>query len=289
MSKSFSFSKINLSSLRVLYTLLLLFERDMTMEDLIKYYELYHNKKNTNFAMSKYINTCRYCGINIPKINNKYTITNFPLGVKFTQNEIALFNELKNCCEKFKLDLLSENMQNIFFKINKRSEKMLNPIKDFRQKNTVVKNFERAVWESNKIKITTKDGQSHLCDPIEILLKDDNIVFNVFENNEAREIDPKTIETVKILPMRTKGKFMPVTVLYELSGPLVKKYQLRENEQIMNFTNTGNMVVVNKHEDKDQLLHRLMRYGENCKIISPKPYVEDMKNLIKETLNNYTR
>ena len=72
--------KKNLSSIQVLKTLQVLLQGNYTMQELI-------NKLNTNeetpifnnSVISKYINTCRYCGIDIPKIHNKYFVASMPL------------------------------------------------------------------------------------------------------------------------------------------------------------------------------------------------------------------
>ena len=64
--------KKNLSSMQVLKTLQVLLEGNFTMQELIK---KLNQKEETpvfnNSVISKYINTCRFCGIDIPKIHNK--------------------------------------------------------------------------------------------------------------------------------------------------------------------------------------------------------------------------
>ena len=65
--------KKNLSSMQVIKTLQILLQGDYTMNELIE--QLNANESEpifNNSVVSKYINTCRYCGIEIPKIHNKY-------------------------------------------------------------------------------------------------------------------------------------------------------------------------------------------------------------------------
>ena len=72
--------KKNIASIQVLKTLKALFEGEYTMAELIQ--KLNENEKEpvfNNSVISKYINTCRYCGIKILKINNKYFITKTPI------------------------------------------------------------------------------------------------------------------------------------------------------------------------------------------------------------------
>ena len=68
--------KKNLSSMQVIKTLQILLQGDYTMNELIE--QLNANESEpifNNSVVSKYINTCRYCGIEIPKIHNKYFVT----------------------------------------------------------------------------------------------------------------------------------------------------------------------------------------------------------------------
>lgn len=283
-----SLSKVNAASLKVLYTLQLLFERDLSMNDLIKYYDLYHNEFHSNFVMSKYINTCRYCGIDIKKVNNKYTIVNFPICGVFTSGEISLFQELKNCCEKMRLQNLSEKMGELVAKIVKRAERPINPVTTSVIKDSKIKNFEKACLLSQKVKIFFNDKTSYSCDPIDISIKEDRLSLIIFDGKNSKELSPDNIEQIKILPQKTKNVFLPMTAVYELKGKLAKKYQIREHEQILKIHSNGDLVISNKLEDKTKLLHRLMRYGENCEVVSPKSLVSDMKSLIDETLKNYS-
>lgn len=283
-----SLSKVNLASLKVLYTLQLLFEKNLSMEELIKYYELYHNEYISNFVMSKYINTCRYCGIDIKKINHKYTILNFPVGIAFTDNELSLFKEMKNCCEKMRLQRISESMQRILDKVNKRSERPITPVAATVIKDKKIKHFEKACLLSQKVKIIFNDDTTLQCEPVDTRIGEDRVILMVFDGTNSRELFPEDIKDINILPQKANSKYIPTTVLFELKSKLAKKYQIRDNEQVFKINAAGDFVITNRFEDKTKLLHRLMRYGDNCRILSPKTYVNDMKQMIEDTLSNYS-
>ncbi len=71
--------KRNQSSMQVLKTLKLLLEDNYTMTELIQ--KLNSQEKEpvfNNSVVSKYINTCRFCGMEIPKIHNKYFVSSVP-------------------------------------------------------------------------------------------------------------------------------------------------------------------------------------------------------------------
>ena len=75
------------------------------------------------------------------------------------------------------------------------------------------------------------------------------------------------------------------TVVFELYGRLANSYKLKPSESVINFEQ-GKIVVSNSEEDRDVLLRRLLKYGENCKIVTPKSMQEEMISLTNEMLKN---
>ena len=66
-------NKKNISSMQVLKTLQVLLQGNYTMQELVSILNENENEHLfNNSVISKYINTCRYCGIDIQKIHNKY-------------------------------------------------------------------------------------------------------------------------------------------------------------------------------------------------------------------------
>ena len=55
---------------------------------------------------------------------------------------------------------------------------------------------------------------------------------------------------------------------------------------MLRMKDDSTLVILNKYETKKELLHRLMRYGALCKIISPKEYVLEMKDIINKSIDN---
>ena len=62
---------------------------------------------------------------------------------------------------------------------------------------------------------------------------------------------------------------------------------MREWEKLETLETDGSKIIVNKGEDLNLLLARLMKYGRECEIVSPKFYKEEMLNRINKTLSNY--
>lgn len=278
--------KVNNSSLRVLQTLMCLFEQDLTMNELIQKLNTSGFGSFNNFVISKYINTCKSCGIDIQKIKNKYSIVNFPIGMKFSSDEGELLYEIKQFSESLKVDKTEKIISNFLNKLHlpffKTNSGLLSS-KNYR----IVKLFEQACTNKCDIRIIYKDNSFFECSPTDIKIRDERIVFNIANKKESEEIDIDDIVDIKFLEQKNECNSQITTVLFELRGQLAKRYQLRENEQIIQVKNNGNIVIANKYEDKNALLRRLLRYDSFCKIIRPLSYVEEMKKIISDSLKNY--
>lgn len=286
MANSATIGKINQASLKVLKILSLLFEKNMTMNELVDAMNNNGLGPCNNFVVSKYINTCKSCGIDIQKINNKYTILNFPIGLRFSPTESELLFEVKSLSENLKSGELENTIDKFISKLHLafyKSGTGLQSSKNYR----IIKIFEKACLSQCDIKIIFKDKTTYNCFPKEIQVVDEKIIFKTYNNDESKELNPDDIIDIRIIDDKVLTKESMATVIFEIKGSLAKRYQPRENEQITHFKNNGSIIITNRYEDKKQLLHRLMRYDSSCKVLKPKAYVAEMQEMIANTLKNY--
>lgn len=286
MSNSSVASKINQASLKVLKILNLLFKKNMTMNELVDAMNNDGLGPCNNFVVSKYINTCKSCGIDIQKINNKYTILNFPIGLRFSPRESELLFEIKSISENLKSGEVEHIVDKFINKLHLafyKSGTGLQSSKNYR----IIKIFEKACLSQCEIKIIFKDKTTYNCTPKEIQVIDEKIFFKTYNNKESKELNPDDIIDIRIIDDKVLTKESMDTVIFEIQGSLAKRYQPRENEQITQFKNNGSIIITNRYENKKQLLHRLMRYDSSCKILKPKSYVKEMRAMIENTLKNY--
>ena len=111
--------KINNASYGVMCTMLSLFEKNLTMPELIaSISKLYPGVEFNNFVASKYVNTCKSCGFDIQKINGKYSFVNFPVGKKFTDNEALLAYQLEEFSEDLKPSQINKDVNSFFEKLH---------------------------------------------------------------------------------------------------------------------------------------------------------------------------
>ena len=279
--------KKNNSSIQVLKTLLMLLEGDYTMSELVE--KLNANEKDdvfNNSVVSKYINTCRQAGIVIPKINNKYFITNLPFGLSFDSKESDLIDYLQNIGDN-KLSLLFQKRLSGFID-NLRKYSIRNIMRvDVSVESTVRTKFEEAVCEHRQVRLIYKTREIIDCNPIDIITEKGKIYFVVNYLGKERHIAFERITGLEVL----NKKFLiqeeqGQEVVFKLKGGLAKRYSPRENEILTEKTDDY-IVITNKDEDKKMLISRLLRYDSLCEVLEPLSFRDEIKNTIKKMLENY--
>ena len=80
---------------------------------------------------------------------------------------------------------------------------------------------------------------------------------------------------------------MAGAIVFRIKNRLARNYKIRDWERLDKIEGDGSHIIVNKNEDLNNLLKRIMRYGTECEIISPKFMREEMIELINKTLANY--
>ena len=279
--------KKNNSSIQVLKTLLTLLEGDYTMQELVE--KLNANEKDdvfNNSVVSKYINTCRQSGIDIPKINNKYFITKLPFGLSFDSKESDLIDYLQNIGDN-KLSLLFKKRLSRFID-NLRKYSIRNIMRvDVSVESTVRTKFEEAVCEHRQVRLIYKTREIIDCNPIDIITEKGKIYFVVNYLGKERHIAFERITGLEVL----NKKFLiqeeqGQEVVFKLKGGLAKRYSPRENEILTEKTDDY-IVITNKDEDKKMLISRLLRYDSLCEVLEPLSFRDEIKNTIKKMLENY--
>lgn len=279
--------KKNLSSMQVLKTLQVLLQGNFTMQELIEKLNVNEDEPIfNNSVVSKYINTCRYCGIEIPKIHNKYFVTKMPFGIDLTPNEMGLFEKLQKVVRE---EMTSKNNKlfDIFLeKVNRFSNKEIVKV-DKETYHFISELFETAVKEKRKIKLMFKSRAEMICIPLKIAENKGKTFFNIFYKNKERMIASNRISGIEILSQKFTLNFSDQAVVFRLTDALAKRYSLRANEQLMISEDDGAIIVSNRGENKEILFSRLLRYDRYCEIISPKIYREEMKEILDNAISNY--
>lgn len=279
--------KKNQASMQVIKTLCVLLDGSCTMSELVEKMNL--NEKMPIFnssVISKYINTCRYCGINIPKINNRYFVASLPFGMNLSNRDLDLFRILQEKANQVFSVKASKMFESTIAKISKYSNKYIVRVEK-NSANLVFENFEKAIAEQRKINLMLKTGPDLVCVPLKIVENKGKIYLNILVDNVEKLINVIRVTGLQKLDEKFKLDDSDRTVIYKLTGGLAQRYSLREHETIITNELPDYITISNVGEPRDILISRLMRYDKSCKIISPISYREAMLDTINKTLELY--
>ena len=279
--------KINLSSTQVLKTLKILMSGDYTMSELIE--KLNENEPEpifNNGVVSKYINTCRYCGIGIPKINNKYFVSKIPFGIDISVRENELINYLQSNAEAALSAGANKKLANFFTKVSRYSNREIERAEG-ESSEKICSIFEKAAKDEIKLLFLLKNKKSLKCIPINILYHNGKRYFHVYSEDKEYNILIDRVAGIEVLKERFSTLKPDGAVVFKLFDALAKNYNIHENEKIIANDLPNSITVVNYNENKLVLLSRLLRYGDLCEIETPAHIRLKMKEIIDETLANY--
>ena len=296
------------TSVRVLETLKFLCKNNASIQDIIHHFEKIdpNNRTYTNEVILKYINTLKVSGYRFIKQKDKYVLLNSPNQFNFDEKDlktIFLVEKLSNLFpeEKIKSEInqflqtlerrfcdntriLSHNMTRPDFTLTKLDfSKYLNQIKE----------YEQYCLDGQKLKIIYEKQKgtaiSIMAEPNEIKYIGNEIYLSVYNPLSARvqNISFNSIIKIEQLPLKSNQNGMFASVTFLLKDRLAKNYKLHEGEKLLQVKPDESIVILNQKEDATLLLKRLMRYGENCEVISPKNIREEMSDMVQAILRNY--
>lgn len=280
-------NKKNISSMQVLKTLQVLLQGNYTMQELVSILNENENEPLfNNSVISKYINTCRYCGIDIPKIHNKYFVASMPFGLELDVKDTDLLERLQNIIRQEMSKKNNKIFDGFIEKINRFSNKKISRVEKATYQISV-EMFERAIKEKRKIRLMFKNKAIWDCIPLNIAENKGKNFFHVLANGHEKMVDTERVSGIEVLCDKFVKNYSEQVVVFELKTPLAQRYSLRENERLIKPFDGQSITVSNHGEGKEILLSRLLRYDDKCEIINPKIYREEMKEIIDSALRNY--
>ena len=301
--------KYNNACIKIFKLIIMLYEDKAYFKDVIELISdgNYDGTSNTHVTLNKYLNALKIFGINVKKVKNKYHLLSPFEKIDFNQNDIESIKILKDVANRLPDSSTTKKNFNSFIKNLelRMDEKTLNAAK--LQNNSTKANNQFLNYElieqiklcekycNDKLKLEIEYTNQNnidvniICTPIETLYLKRQICLKAIGNNGSRiyEIPIKNIKRLKQLPSKGNTNLLSTTIVYKLKNRLAKNYRLRDWEKLEETKSDGSIIIVNKEEDFNILLKRLMKYGTECEIISPKFIKEEMINLINKTLSNY--
>ncbi len=292
---------------RVFETLKFLINQPASVEDIIRHLESLEMCGEKNYSKAvvyKYLTTLKFAGITLLRHKCKYEVKNLPFKINLTENNLKALSILNEVIETTPEKNLSETITQFFYQLKMRyalqSQKELEICEDVKKiikkpsqtQTQHIKEYEKYCQDGLKLKITyinlLGEEVSLIYEPIEAKYVNNQVKLICYCTNPSGfvEFTSTQIKKIEQTPSKSSNRFFSSTTAFKLKGKLAKRYTLRNEEHVLCEEN-GEITVINQKEPKNLLFARLMRYGENCEIISSKQDRKTMKALIKNTLLNY--
>ena len=289
------------TALRILEVLKILMVDNAAKDEMIE-----KIKKTSDFgdvytyeAFIKYFNTFEASGLKIEKKKNKYALKNALITTDLSGKEKNILQKLILFVRKLNNISVEDTIFRFFSRFGKfvdidlteyieEAQKKAEEEQGKNIKNNIVLTLKRMLYEKQNVNITYKKANKEISVTVElkeITETSNNIYVLCYDKNEGcnYKINIDSIISFKQLPQQVSGMSYLKAVVFELYGRLASSYKLKKSEKAIDFGNNF-ITISNSDEDKDMLLHRLLKYGENCKIIKPKEVKEEFLNMTNEML-----
>lgn len=292
------------TGLRILEVLKTLLNEDLTKNELIE--KLKDNdfvgSVYTKEAFLKYFNTFEVLGLKLQKRKSRYSLINALLKINLNKSEQKMMMNLIEFIKKLNNKSEEEIMKKLILKLDKYIDLDLNSklecisveesvLYNSNIRSNVIETLKNLLYDAQSVNITYKKKdnteETAVFELKEIIEKDDSIYVVCYNPMKGRnkKICVDSIVSLTQLPKKVSGFSYLNSVVFEVSGRLAASYKLKPSEKVLNFSN-NHLTISNSEEDKDTLLLRLLKYGENCKIIRPISLREEFLELTNEILKN---
>ena len=293
------------TGLRILEILKILLKDNITKANLIEKLSCVSDVEQvyTLEAFIKYFNTIEIAGFKLNREKNIYKLENAFKYLKLTEEEKELllkvlskrgllYDEKQEETVKqvsyrflkyFNNDIKEETLEKIFnpnkmSSSDEETQNILSTLNKLKNDKLMVKiQYESKTNKNNEIVVEIRK------------IKDENgkisLVCYIPEKRRNKKIYLDSIVQLSQLPTKTSESISYNTIVFEVYGRLAYLYKLKDSEKVINFS-SNHLVISNSQEDKDVLLRRLLKYGENCKIIKPIEVQEEFISLTNEILKN---
>ncbi|MEW5820087.1 MAG: WYL domain-containing protein [Cyanobacteriota bacterium] len=313
MGKSTKNIKISTTAYRVLLILHLLNQDKCTLDMLIEALanDKYVTRAFSKETITKYFSTLRFTGFNIQKFNHEgdiyYQLEKSPFTIEFSEDELKALAYIQNNINYLYQPNLINNFNSAISKIerfidekslksfNSMKKESLKYIKDEYSKFAkLIKLLEEYCIERQSILVTYSPYEELIQ---KIIIEPEKIEYHnhkVYISGNNPKIQQKQclqldyILNIKQLPSKSRQLIYDSTVSFRLTGKLAKGYRLYEGEEIVDKDHSPSSITISASvADIDTLLHRLLRYGQYCEVLSPLVARKKMQDIINQLLVKY--
>lgn len=285
------------ASYRLFMLLSFLSDNKASVKDIVNYLESIdpENRRYSVITVYKYLNSIKALGFKLIKNDNQeYAFAKRPFVFNFSDNFISALKFFESYSDYIEEENLKINLKSFLNTVKYsfddesysryENSAVCNIVvrqKYSEDKLKLINKFEQYINDNLKLCISYKENKNTIkriiAAPFEIEYKENKAYFVVYDGIKGQNVflDLEKIVEMEQLPQKNIGKSLPTTVMYEIRGRLKNRYVLKKYESLYSSTD-DTAVIINKGEDKDKLIKRLIGYCDLCRIISPKSYINDM-------------
>lgn len=290
------------TGLRVLEVLKILLNKNVSKSELMEIVKENSGMETvyTSEAFIKYFNTLESLGFKIEKRKNVYMLKNALYDVDITDSEKEILTQCIMYIKKLHNKSIEAHLTDFFSRTLKYlpedfQNEISNAINCFSQnlseQDNVLKSLESFITDKQQIAVTflkcNNTKETIVAELRDIIEKEGTIKLVFYDISKLRnkKIFLNSIISINQLHSRIKNNNYVNSVVFNLYGRLAKSYKLKQSEKLIDFESEY-ITVSNTEEDREALLKRLLKYGENCRIIKPKSFAEEFLSLTDDILKN---
>lgn len=259
-------------------------------------------------TLSKYLNTLKIFGLNVKKEKGKYHLINPLYKIDLNQNELNAFMFIKEFEQTLHDD---EKTKAEFEKFIKAVELRFSEATQMLAKKRTSKNradfnfyFEKFTSkvdicskfckEDYKVEIVyypngKKTEKKILAKAQELLYRRNSVRLKILDlnSNQTTDIPLDQIISIKQMPVKITTTYCANRVtVYGIRGRLAKNYRVRSWEVAEGYNGEW-LIIKNKDESEDELIKRLLKYGNSCKVFTPVTLRDKVLSIFENTLKIY--
>lgn len=266
------------------------------------------NNSIHSVTLSKYLNTLKLFGLNVKKEKGKYHLLNPLFKIDLNQNELNAFMFIKEFAQSLNDD---EKTKAEFEKFIKAFELRFSEQTQVLAKKRESKNqadfsfyFDKF---TNKVEICSKfckedykveiiyypDGKKIekkiIAKVQELLYRRNTIKLHVLDlgSTQTTDIPLDQIISIKQMPVKITSAYRTNRItIYGIRGRLAKNYRVRTWEEGQGYKGEW-LIIKNKDESEDELIKRLLKYGDSCRVFTPASLREKIISELDSTLKMY--
>lgn len=306
--------KISTTAYRVLYLLYLLNQQDYVLDELIE--KLSNNevvsRTFSKDVIIKYINTLRISGFDIVRsVENvqAYHLQKAPFRIELKEEEIQslamIYNYVKTLHQPHLISYFESSLTKIerfledstLEKLNHYREETKAIAKDnYKKFANIIKILESYCIDKQNIAVTYSPlkgiVQKIILEPEKIEYRNRKVYICGHNPmiGQMQHLQLDYINHIKQLPSKSKTNNYNYNVTFRLSGKLAKSYRPYEREEVIETKSfPPSILVTTDVGDINSLLHRLMKYGQYCEVISPSSVRNQMITIINDVITRYKK